>query len=311
APLADSLSFTPPSTVVKGGSLTLSATLTSSGSGVNGQNVTFTLAPLGSNQSCTASTDSSGLASCTLPTPVAAYPGTRTVTASFSGGSDSTGNYSYPAITKPSTINVLNQTLTYTGDSTAVTGGTITLSAQLLVDGSGVQGETLQFSLAPLGANQTCQGITNSTGTASCTITSVKAYPGTRSVTVLFQGDTLPSPAYPIQATTSTVNIQPFSLQYTGDSVLHDGSSATLSAKLTLNGSAVNGEPLTLTLAPLGANQSCNAQTGSDGTATCTISNVTAYPGPRTVTVSFAGDPANSPPLPAATLSTTVTVQST
>ncbi|HZT97129.1 MAG TPA: choice-of-anchor Q domain-containing protein, partial [Chloroflexota bacterium] len=46
APLADSLSFTPPSTVVKGGSLTLSATLTSSGSGVNGQNVTFTLAPL-------------------------------------------------------------------------------------------------------------------------------------------------------------------------------------------------------------------------------------------------------------------------
>ena len=82
------LSYTGPTSATPGQSITLSSELTSNGTALSGQTVTMTLGTGHSAQSCTASTNSSGAASCTI-SDVNQVSGSVAVTASYGGN----GNY--------------------------------------------------------------------------------------------------------------------------------------------------------------------------------------------------------------------------
>jgi hypothetical protein len=92
------LSYTGPTSATPGQSITLSSELTSSGTALSGQTVTMTLGTGRSAQSCTATTTSSGAASCTI-SDVNQVSGSVAVTVSYSGngyyaGSSTSGSVS-------------------------------------------------------------------------------------------------------------------------------------------------------------------------------------------------------------------------
>jgi hypothetical protein len=70
----------------------------------------------------------------------------------------------------------------------------------------------------------------------------------------------------------------------------------TLAAQLTLvsGGAALAGEPVNLTLGAGAGAQSCEADTESAGTATCTIASVAQQPGAAPIEAVFAGDSRNA-----------------
>ena len=100
------------------------------GAGIAGEPVTLTL---NGTQSCTATTNASGMASCSITPnePAATY----TLTASFAGDTSnapqllsSTGSNNY-------VVTLEETAITYTGPSIAVTGMPFTMSANLTTDG--------------------------------------------------------------------------------------------------------------------------------------------------------------------------------
>lgn len=301
----DSLTYTGDTTFTDGTSGTMSGTLTDavSGNPVAGDTITFALAPAGANQTCTGTTNGSGVASCTIAV-VTAAPGARTVRMSFAG--DAT--YAPNQLDTSVTVNQGNQdTLTYTGDTTFTDSTAGHLSATLTDSSNGnpIVGQTLTIALAPSSTNQDCTGVTNSSGSFSCTIALVSAPPGTRTVRVSFAG----GGGYPANQldTSVTVNAGPAdTLTYTGDTTFTNGTTGTVSAKLTdsSNGNPLSGKVLRLALAPSANNQDCTAVTDGTGTATCTIQNVNEPTGTRTVRVTFSG----SGGYPANQLDTSVTV---
>ena len=158
-----------------------------------------------------------------------------------------------------------------------VQGTNATVSATLLSGSSGIGGQSVTFTLAPQGADQACSSTTTSDGTVSCTISNIKAYIGKRALTMSFAGDNAGTFTYPAQTASQTVNVEGDAISYTGPATFSTGSGPTITAKLTSGGSPVVNETLTITLAPLGADQSCNATTDANGVATCQITDVTAY----------------------------------
>jgi hypothetical protein len=169
--------------------VTLSATLTLSGtsSGIAGQNITFTLGA----QSCAGTTNAAGLASCSIT--LTQIPGGYTVTASFAGS----GNFQASANTVPFTIAKEQTTLTYNGDTVVGNGNPAHMSALLLEDGNAaapIAGRTVTFTLGTGGSAQTCNGVTNASGTATCTII-VNQPPGPQPIAVNFAGDAFYLPA--------------------------------------------------------------------------------------------------------------------
>jgi hypothetical protein len=114
--------------------------------------------------------------------------------ASFAGGT--VGGVSYlPAFdSKAFTITKEQTTLSYTGDTVIANGGAATLSAVLLEDGTTpIAGRTVTFTLG----TQTCTGVTNATGKATCVINPVNQPLGPGTVSASFAGDAfyLPSSA--------------------------------------------------------------------------------------------------------------------
>ena len=183
---------------------TLSAVLSNAAGGavIAGEPVTLTLN--GGAQSCTAVTNASGVASCTVTPNEKA--GTYPVTATFGGDSSkaptapvllsSTGSGSYAVTLEESAI-------TYTGPSLAVTGLPFTMSANLTQgyakgetpDGIPLGGRAVVMTLGSGSTAQTCTGTTNSAGTASCTITKVNQISGTVPIAATFAGDAYYVPA--------------------------------------------------------------------------------------------------------------------
>lgn len=169
--------------------VTLSGTLTDNTSslGIPNEKLTFTLGA----ESCTATTDSSGKASCSVTPQDAAGP--YTATASFAGDAvhaASSGSASF-------TLNHEETTTSYTGPTVILANGSgATLTATMVEDGSndndGDGGspapsptETVTLSVG----SQSCQGTTDTSGNVSCTIPSLTVPLGPETVSAAFAGD--------------------------------------------------------------------------------------------------------------------------
>jgi hypothetical protein len=177
-PEESQLTYTGATTADYHDAFTASATLVDpdGGAPIVGKTVAFTLG----SDSCSATTDGSGNASCSiLPTePAGAY----TVTASFGPDTD----YLSSTDSKPFTITREETTTTYTGP-TVILGGSsgVTLTGKLLEDGvTPIAGRTLTLSLG----TQSCTGTTDATGDASCTLTFTGAL-GSEPLVASFAGD--------------------------------------------------------------------------------------------------------------------------
>jgi hypothetical protein len=181
--------------------------------------------------------------------------------------------------------------LRYTGPSRVVNGAPLHVSAVLADDlGTPVANRTVHFALGSGGAQQTCSGSTDRTGTAGCTIGNVAQPPATSiPLTVSFAGDGGFKPA------TTTVRLtaqSPTTLTYTGPTSLVNGSPAAVAASLTDGaGNAVINRTVRFELGTGTGQQACTGVTDGGGTARCTIDPVNQPPAPTVpLTISFAGD---------------------
>lgn len=157
----------------------LSATLTSEGTPVPGATIDFAMG----TQTCSGVTDATGSASCSFV--INQVMGTYPLTADYAGDathlpSSFTGTY---------TVNKEDTTTTYTGPTLLANGSTVTLSATLLEDGTTpIAGEIVMLTLGSGISAQTCSGITDASGNASCTLV-VNQPLGPGTVTASFAGD--------------------------------------------------------------------------------------------------------------------------
>ena len=166
---------------------TLSAVLHDSGGNpIAGQTLTFTI----NGQSCSGTTDPSGQAACDITPNVVA--GSYTVNASFAG----TARFEPSSASAAFMVTREETTLSYTGDINIVNSGSAHLSAVLKEDGvTAISGRTVGFTLGSGASSQFCNGVTNATGTATCTITPVNQPLGPGVVLASFAGDGFYLPA--------------------------------------------------------------------------------------------------------------------
>ncbi|HEX5473976.1 MAG TPA: Ig-like domain repeat protein [Vicinamibacterales bacterium] len=121
--------------------------------------------------------------------------GSYSITATFTSADplylDSTGTLATGlTVTKEET------TLSYTGDTVIANGGTAHMKGVLLEDGvTPIAGRTITFTLGTGGGAQTCNGVTDATGTASCAISPVAQPLGPGVVADAFAGDAFYLPA--------------------------------------------------------------------------------------------------------------------
>jgi hypothetical protein len=297
-PDTTTLDYTGPTTAVNGQPITLTGTLTtdvpSPGTPLNGQQVTFNLG----SQSCNGTTLPDGTVSCTIPT-VNQTVSNVTLTATY-GGSDVQSSASLPTpllvlVTEPTTLTVHAATGDYS-DATTVSG---TLTHTLT--GAPIAGEPLTLTL---NSNETCTtGLTDATGTASCSITPGE-FAATYPLTGSFFGDNnQPLRLMPSSGSSNfVVTLEETTLTYTGPTIAQNGQPLTLSGVLTSEGTNDNdndaglaapiaGRTVVFQLGPAASAQTCIGITGPDGTASCTIASVNQAPGPIPVTDIFPGDP--------------------
>ena len=267
-----------------GGKATLTATLTSptSGLGVSGETVTFTL---DGTSVGTATTDANGIATLTdVTTTDAVGTYTDVVTASFAGDSNygaSSGKGNLVVSAAATSLGAISGTASY--------GGTATLTATLTssVTSAGISGQTLTFSL---GGTSVGTAVTNSSGVATLTgVTNTYAV-GTQTgaVTVSYTATT----DYAASSGTGNLVVSQAATTLTSVSAnAVQGGSATLLATLTssVTGLPISGETVTFTLSGSSAG---TAVTNSSGVATltgiATSEPVGTYTG--VVGASFAGD---------------------
>ena len=253
---------------------------------LSGQTVAFTLGSTG----CSAVTDASGVATCSIT--IADPAGPATLTAHFDGAP----KIAPATSTKPFTITLEETTLAYTGASGSIqNGATVTLSGVLKEDGTtAIAGATVAFTIGTQG----CSAITNAAGLASCAV--IVAQPsGPAPITATYAG----SSYYLDAADSATATISAASkLVYTGATSGDYHDPATLSAKLTsaLTAAPIAGAAVTLTL---GA-QSCSDSTNAAGVAACSITPNTAA-GSQPITATFAGNGAFDPSSDSATFTVT------
>src|SRR6266849_4415907 len=128
---------------------------------ISGKTLTFTL---GAGDTCSATTDGSGNAACSI-TPTQAA-GSYALVASFAGDTDYLASSDTPTFT----IKKEETTTTYAGPTVILQGSSgVTLKAQLLEDGTTAplpSGQTITLSLGA----QSCTGTTDASGIAGCTL---------------------------------------------------------------------------------------------------------------------------------------------
>jgi hypothetical protein len=193
----------------------------------------------------------------------------------------------------------LATTLTYKGATTGHYHDLATMSATLVDPGAGnspVQGKTISFRIG-LSTVDVCSAVTDSSGTASCSIRMSQA-PAAYMINASFAGDTIYTAASD-SSQTFTITREETSLSFTGPTVILAGSSvANLSATLVEGGENSHdnegsfppspfGQTITFTL----GSQSCSGVTDAAGAASCSIPAVSGSTlGPMTVAVTFDGD---------------------
>jgi len=197
----------------------------------------------------------------------------------------------------------LDSKLTYNGAGSGDYHDPATMSATLVDPGdpvnpnSPVQGRTVDFQIGP-SSTDVCSAMTDTTGTASCSITPTQA-PGDYTVTASFAGDSI----YKASSDTSqtfAIDKEETSLALTGPTVILAGSGgATLTAQLVEDGTNDNdndagspapnpaGQTITFTI----GGQSCDGTADSTGTASCVLPSVSGSSlGSKTHSASFVGD---------------------
>ena len=80
-------------------------------------------------------------------------------------------------------------------------------------------------------------------------------------------------------------------ITYTGPSLVVSGMSFTMTANLATDGTPLGGRAILMTLGSGTTAQSCTGTTSANGTASCTIADVSQTAGSVPITVAFAGDP--------------------
>ena len=268
-----SLSVSAPTSVQTGNSATLSATLLNGSTPIAGKTITLTLG----TQTCSATTNASGVASCALT--VTQPAGTYVTRASFAGDttyspSAATGSISVTAAPGPRTTNVqiaVNGPLTI--------GNTATLTGTLLDGTTPIAGKTLTLAI---GSNTCTTGATNASGVATCTVT-VTAPAGTYATSASFAGDS----NYKASTGSGTVVVvlRPSTIHLSVASSVQSGSAVSITGTLLDGTTPLAGKTVKLSL----GTQSCTATTGATGVLSCTI-NLTQTAGSITATASFAGD---------------------
>jgi large repetitive protein len=156
-------------------------TRTDDGAPVAGKLVAFAMGA----ESCSQTTDANGVAACSVTPsePAGTYP----LTASFAGDGNylgSGGGASF-VVTKEET------TTTYTGPTVIAQGQPVTLSGQLLEDGTKpISGRVLTLTLGSGASAQSCTtAATDAAGSASCVVASVSVGQGPQPVSATFTGD--------------------------------------------------------------------------------------------------------------------------
>jgi hypothetical protein len=181
-------------------------------------------------------------------------------------------------------------TLTNSGPTTDEYSDPVTVSATLTSGGSGgspVAGKTITFKL---NGTETCTGVTNTSGVASCSITPLET-PGTYTLAESFAGDTsyLASSA----SVPFTVNKENSLTTYTGvtTSDYHDAfvASATLKDKDD-NSIILSGKTVVFVLGAGTGTETCSAVTNSAAVASCTLTPIEAAGSSYTLSATFAGD---------------------
>jgi M6 family metalloprotease-like protein len=227
-------------------------------------------------QSCTASSNLAGRASCQVT--IDQHAGAVTAGAAFAGDPA----YETGSGTAAFTISKEQTALAYTGATTSDYHDAFQASATLTEPDGPVAGKSVAFAL---GAGDGCTATTDATGRAACEITPNQPA-GTVPVTATFAGDldylgSADSKPFQItrQETTTT---------YTGPLVIAAGQPVTLRGQLVEESGPVPVAGRSVTLA-LGS-QSCAGTTDATGAASCVISNVATALGPQPLSASFAGD---------------------
>ena len=176
--------------------------------------------------------------------------------------------------------------LVYQGDTSADYHDPANLAATLKdqTNGQPISNATVQFTLG----SQGCTALTNAAGLASCTLV-LDQCAGSYTVTASFAGSALYLPSS--DSKPFTVNLEETTLTYTGDTVIANGGTATLSGVLMEDSSTpIVGRTVTFTLGAGGSAQTCSGVTNASGVAACSISPVAQPLGPGTVSASFVGD---------------------
>src|SRR3989454_11771155 len=142
-------------------------TKTSDGTPVPGKMITFTLGSGSGAPTCSATTDATGTATCSLTPNQPAGP--QTLTADFAG--DSTFGPSSASTTFTVTKEETVTKFTATSPTLLANGMPAAFSATLKEDGvTPISGGTLTFTLGSGAGAQSCSGATNASSTASCSI---------------------------------------------------------------------------------------------------------------------------------------------
>jgi Bacterial Ig-like domain (group 3) len=262
---------------------TVQAQLTSGGSPVASKNVTFVLGSGTGTETCSGTTDSSGLASCSITPnqPAGGY----TITATFDGDSTYAGSSTSAGFT------ILHEQTAIAFTATSATNADFddaaTVQVQLTTDGSPLASEPVTISLGSGIGTESCSGSTDSGGLVSCSITP-NQQAGAYTITASFAGD-----AFYASSSASapfTINKEETTTKFTVSSptVIANGHPTTFSATLLEDGvTPIQGRTISIAI----GSQSCfTLSTDATGTASCTIT-LSQTLGPGTVTASFAGDP--------------------
>ena len=169
---------------------TVSAVLTNSvtGAPIAGENVKLTLnSSSDPSQSCWATTNGSGVASCSITPNEPA--GSYSLGATFAGDTARAPQLLSSSATNTFVVTLEETAITYTGPSIAVSGMSFTMTANLTTDGAPLGGRAVVMTLGSGSTAQSCTGTTNAAGVASCTIATVNQTAGSVPISVSFAGD--------------------------------------------------------------------------------------------------------------------------
>jgi hypothetical protein len=225
--------------------------------------VTFSI---NGTQSCTATTDANGYASCTVTPNEPA--GTYSFTASFGGDNNSVPQLLSSGSTSDIVVNPAQTALTYTGTTTVTNGSSATVSGTITspTSGADVSGASVTFTIGSGGSAQNCTATSDANGNVSCTIANVNQSSGTVGITESFSGNNFYVPS--TDTASATVHT-PTALTISATTGTY-GSPTTVTGDLTnaVTGQPIAGQPVTLTL---NGTQTCTATTDANGIASCSI----------------------------------------